>query len=92
MRLYRRVVQIINYRSSPLSHNGWSSNNSCLRRPNELCRRVIHKVDYRSMSTIYIEGLSTDENKYLCFENGFSYMANACVRDSKKTQGMGRGM
>ena len=37
-------------------------------RPNDIHRRVFHNIDYRSRSTIYIEGLSTVKNKYLCLE------------------------
>ena len=28
-------------------------------------------------------------NKYLCFENNFSYVENACVKESVRTRGMG---
>ena len=36
--------------------------------PIDIHRRVVHKIDYRSVSTIYIGGLSTIKNKYLCLE------------------------
>ena len=32
------------------------------------------------------------KTKIFCFENSFSYMANACVRESVKTRDMGHGM
>ena len=34
-------------------------------------RRVVHKIDYRSLSTIYIRRLSTVKNKDLCLEMVF---------------------
>ena len=37
----------------------------------DILRRVVHKIDYRSWSTINIEGLSTVKNKYLCLEMVF---------------------
>ena len=37
----------------------------------DIHRRVVHKIDYRSLSTIYIGGLSTVKNKYLCLEMVF---------------------
>ena len=36
--------------------------------PIDIHWRVVHKIDYRILSTIYIEGLSTVKNKYLCLE------------------------
>ena len=39
----------------------------------DIHRRVVHSIDYRSRSTIYIGGLSTVKNKYLCLE-WFSFM------------------
>ena len=36
--------------------------------PIDIHRRVVHKIDYRSVSTIYIEGLSTCKHKYLCLK------------------------
>ena len=36
--------------------------------------------------------MSFQKQKSFCFENNFSYMANACVRESMRTQGMGHGM
>ena len=39
--------------------------------PIDIHRRVVHKIDYRSLSTIYIGGLSTVKNKYLCLEMVF---------------------
>ena len=32
---------------------------------------VVHKIDYRRVFTIYIGGLSTIKNKYLCLEMVF---------------------
>ena len=43
--------------------------------PIDIHRRVVHKIGYRSRSTIYIEGLSTVKNKYLSLKMVFSYMA-----------------
>ena len=54
-------------------------------------RRVVHKIIYRSMSTIYIRGLSTSKKK-IFFWKQFSYMAQACVRESVRIRGMGLGM
>ena len=56
----------------------------------ELYRRVVHKVDYQSMSTIYVGRLSTEKNKYLCFENGFHTWQRMCERVSKYSR-HGRG-
>ena len=39
--------------------------------PIDIHRRVVHKIDFRSFSTIYIGGLSTVKNKYLCLEMVF---------------------
>ena len=40
--------------------------------PIDIHQRVVHKkIDYRSQSTIYIGGLSTVKNKYLCLEMVF---------------------
>ena len=39
--------------------------------PINIHRRVVHKIDYRSLSTIYIGGLSTVKNKDLCLEMVF---------------------
>ena len=39
--------------------------------PISIHRRVVHKIDYRSVSTIYIGGLSTGKHKYLCLEMVF---------------------
>ena len=39
--------------------------------PIDIHRRVVHKIDYWSLSTIYIGGLSTVKNKYLCLEMVF---------------------
>ena len=39
--------------------------------PIDIHRRVVHKIDYRSRSIIYIGGLSTVKNKYLCLEMVF---------------------
>ena len=36
--------------------------------PTDIHRRVAHKIDYQNPSTIYIGGLSTVKNKYLCLE------------------------
>ena len=36
--------------------------------PIDIHRRVVHKIDYRSLSIIYIGGLSTVKNKYFCLE------------------------
>ena len=56
--IYRRVVHII------------SIVEGC---PIDIHRRVVHKIDYRSLSTIYIGGLSTVKNKYLVWK-WFSFM------------------
>ena len=34
----------------------------------DIHRRVVHKIDYQSLFTIYIGGLSTVKNKYLYLE------------------------
>ena len=39
--------------------------------PIDIHWRVVHNIDYRSRSTIYIGGLSTVKNKYLCLEMVF---------------------
>ena len=39
--------------------------------PNDVHRRVVHKIDNRSESIIYIGGLSTGQHKYLCLEMVF---------------------
>ena len=39
--------------------------------PIDIHLRVVHKIDYRSLSTIYIGGLSTVKNKDLCLEMVF---------------------
>ena len=39
--------------------------------PIDIHRRVVHKIDYRSVSTIYIGGLSTGKHKYLCLKMVF---------------------
>ena len=39
--------------------------------PIDILQRVVHKIDYRSRSTINIGGLSTVKNKYLCLEMVF---------------------
>ena len=39
--------------------------------PIDIHRRVVHKINYQSRSTIYIGGLSTVKNKYLCLEMVF---------------------
>ena len=41
---------------------------------------------------IYIEGLSTKKTNIFVLKTVFSYMENACVRESVRTRGMGRGM
>ena len=73
-----------------------------------LFQRVVHKIIYQSMSTICIGGLSTKLFIGVCrlfilegcpqvkqislFWKRFSYMAQACVRESVRTRGMGLGM
>ena len=42
--------------------------------PIDIHRGVVHKIDYRSVSTIYIGGLSTGKHKYLCLKR-ISFMA-----------------
>ena len=32
------------------------------------------------------------QKKIFCFENSFSYMENACVRESARTRDLGHGM
>ena len=39
--------------------------------PIDIHRRLVHKIDYRSLSTIYIGGFSAVKNKYLCLEMVF---------------------
>ena len=39
--------------------------------PIDIHRRVVHKIDYRSVSTIYIGGLSMGKHKYLCLKMDF---------------------
>ena len=39
--------------------------------PIDIHRRVVHKIDYRSVSIIYIGGLSTGKHKYLCLKMVF---------------------
>ena len=39
--------------------------------PIDIHRRVVYKIDYQSLSTIYIGGLSTVKKKYLCLEMVF---------------------
>ena len=39
--------------------------------PIDIHWRVVHKIDYRSVSFIYIGGLSTGKHKYLCLEMVF---------------------
>ena len=39
--------------------------------PIDIHWRVVHKIDYRSVSTIYIRGLSMGKHKYLCLEMVF---------------------
>ena len=39
--------------------------------PIDIHRRVVHKIDYRSVSTIYIGGLSMGKHKYLCLKMVF---------------------
>ena len=36
--------------------------------------------------------MSFQKQKYFGFENCFSYMENACVRESVRTRDMGHGM
>ena len=36
--------------------------------------------------------MSFQKQKIFCFENSFSYMANACVRESVRTRDMGHDM
>ena len=48
---------------------------------------VVHKINYSSMSTIYIGGLSTYKTNIFVWKQ-FSYMALACVRESVRTRGM----
>ena len=42
--------------------------------PIDIHRRVVHKIDYRSVSTIYIGGLSTSKHKYHCLEMTFIHV------------------
>ena len=62
---------------------------------NEFYRRLVQRI--------YIGGLSNgffywrfvqwvSKTKIFCFENSFSYMVNACVRESGRTRDMGHGM
>ena len=37
----------------------------------DIHHRVVYKIDYRSVSTIYIGGLSMGKHKYLCLEMVF---------------------
>ena len=54
----------------------------------KIYRKVVHKAIYRSMS-INLYRRVVHENKYLCFENSFPYMENACVMEAVRTRGMG---
>ena len=36
--------------------------------------------------------MSFQKKKIFCFENSFSYMANACVRESARTRDIGHDM
>ena len=49
---------------------------------------------YRSMSNKVYRRLTNEfsKTKIFCFENSFSYMENACVREPMRTQDMGQGM
>ena len=51
---------------------------------------VVHTIIYRSMSTniyIYISEGCPQKNKYICFENDISYMANCvCERVSEDSR------
>ena len=39
--------------------------------PIDIHRRVVHKIDYQSVSTIYIGGLSKGKHKYRCLKMVF---------------------
>ena len=39
--------------------------------PIDIHLRVVHKIDYRSVSTIYIGGLSRGKHKYFCLKMVF---------------------
>ena len=39
--------------------------------PIDINRRVVHKIDYRSVSTIYIGGLPKGKHKYFCLKMVF---------------------
>ena len=43
-------------------------------------RRVVHKIIYRSMSTIYIGGLSTSKTNIFVLEMIFIYDTSMCER------------
>ena len=49
---------------------------------------------YLSMSNKLYRRLTNEfsKTKIFCFENKFSYMANACVRELARTRDMGHGM
>ena len=55
-------------------------------------RRVVHKSIYRSMSTNYIGGLSTNKTNIFVLETIYHTWEIACVRESVRNQSMGRGM
>ena len=69
---------------------------------NILYRRVVHTNFIGVCPINYIGGLSNklygrltnefSKTKIVCFENSFSYMENACVRESARTRDMGQGM
>ena len=85
MTRFRRVEQQLFIRVCPLIISEGCPQSKLSEYVHYVYRRVVHKVNYRSMSLMYIGGLSTKKNKYLCFENSFSYMENACVRESMRT-------
>ena len=57
---------------------------------NDLHRRVVHKVNYRSMSTTYVGGLSTNKNKYLSLIT-MSYMAHCMCEGVREDSRHGTG-
>ena len=43
-------------------------------------RRVVHKINYQSMSTIYIGGLSTNKKNIFVLETIFIHDSSMCER------------
>ena len=93
MTCFRRVDQQLLIEVRLLIYIGGLSTKFFIRVcPLKYIRGLSTKLFIRVRPLIYIGGLSTNKTNIFVLKTFFSYMENACVRESMRTRCMGLGM